>query len=99
MLTQPHDYNYLYEKITNLCEPLFNNPELFHLFYNATLYKDFDPLIASLKKVFPESFNYIFNTLLNNYYEHNFGLILKSFKDVIDMQKEPLSFETHIKHI
>lgn len=50
-----NNYKYSYQNITFLLIPLFQNPKLFQLFYNATLYKDYPPLNEEIDKIFATS--------------------------------------------
>lgn len=60
-------YQYPNLKITKLLEPLFQDKELFRLFYNAALYKDYEALYEALELKLGRSVEYLFDKLLNDY--------------------------------
>ncbi|MDE5540116.1 MAG: hypothetical protein K2J20_06480 [Bacilli bacterium] len=47
----PKEYEYSYHS-TELLVPLFKNSEYFWLFYNAALYKDYEPFLKGLDEIF-----------------------------------------------
>lgn len=98
-VTKPPFYEYLYERTTELFLPLFNDKDLFSLFYNASLYKDFAPLFSVLSKMFKGDLNYIFDELLGDYFNNNYGLILKYFINFNYSNIPELSLESHYNHI
>ena len=63
-----YSYKYSYAKTTTLLEPIFSNEEMFKLFYNATLYKDFTPLFTRLEEIYQDDPYYSFDVLLFDYY-------------------------------
>lgn len=60
-------YEYSYAKTTELLEPIFSDAEMFKLFYNATLFKDFKPLFDKLEEIYQEDPYYLFDVLLTDY--------------------------------
>lgn len=62
------NYEYSYDKTTKLLEPIFNNEEMFKLFYNATLFKDYKPLFDRLEDIYQDDPYYVFDELLFDYY-------------------------------
>lgn len=73
------NYVYSYDKITSLLEPLFCDSELFRLFYNAALYKDYEPLYTKLESIFCTDLDTIDMMVEDCYYGYN-----ESIKDYIE---------------
>lgn len=61
-------YAYSYDKTTRLLEPIFSNEEMFKLFYNATLFKDFKPLFDRLEEIYQDDSYYVFDESLFDYF-------------------------------
>lgn len=61
-------YEYSYNKITTLLEPLFCDEELFKLFYNAALYKDYTALYRKLESIFNEDIDTIDMSIEDYFY-------------------------------
>lgn len=60
-------YRYSYYKVTRLLAPLFSEKELFRLFYNAVLFKDYNPLFLALKRRLGNNIFYILHELLEKF--------------------------------
>lgn len=63
------EYEYSYYNITHLLEPLFCDKEFFNLFYNAALYKEYEPLYQKIKIVFGEDIDYFYSLIEDYYYD------------------------------
>lgn len=64
-----NNYEYSYNSVTKLLEPLFCDPTIFTLFYNASLYKDYKPLINKLESIFKKDLATINSLLEDCYYD------------------------------
>lgn len=84
-------YRYSYYNATNLLAPLFSEKELFRLFYNAVLFKDYDPLFLTLKRRLGNNIFYILHELLEKFskgIDHNIYDYIEK-----DKEYETLSFD------
>lgn len=80
-------YTYSYLNITNLLVPYFFDRELFSLFYNAVLYKDFPPLFSALSKIFGNNWEYILDKLLAKFYDEFNCEVLLHIKEANNCEK------------
>lgn len=81
------EYAYSYLNITSLLVPFFSDKELFTLFYNAVLYKDFATLFSALSKIFGNNWEYILDKLLAEFYNKFNCEILLHIKEANNSEK------------
>jgi len=79
-------YQYAYAKVAEILEPMFKDKELFRLFYNAALYKDYDSLYDVLELKFGRSVFYLFDNLLTAHQEGRSNII-EYYLDAIGVRR------------
>lgn len=61
----PKKYRYAYPE-TEMFLPLFNSQEVFKLYYNAVLYRDFEPLFKCMEDIYGDDPYYLFGSVLES---------------------------------